>query len=49
MLWTVVMILAVLWLLGMVTSTTLGGLLHLLLVVALVVIVVDLLQGRRTT
>lgn len=43
------MILAVLWLLGMVTSTTLGGLLHLLLVVALVVIVVDLLQGRRTT
>ncbi len=47
MLWTVVLILAVLWVLGMVTSTTLGGLLHILLVVALVVIVVNLLQGRR--
>lgn len=47
MLWTVVLILAVLWVLGMVTSTTLGGLLHLLLVIALIVIVVNLLQGRR--
>ncbi|MCC7435494.1 MAG: lmo0937 family membrane protein [Methanoregulaceae archaeon] len=47
MLWTLVLILAVLWLLGMVTSTTLGGLIHILLVIALVVIVVNLLQGRR--
>lgn len=48
MLWTLVMILAVLWLLGMVTSTTMGGLIHLLLVVALIIVVVNLLQGRRT-
>ncbi len=47
MLWTLVFILVVLWLLGMVTSYTAGGLIHILLVVALVVIVVRLLQGRR--
>lgn len=47
MLWTLVVILAVLWLLGMITSYTMGGVIHLLLVVALVVIVVRLLQGRR--
>jgi hypothetical protein len=47
MLWTVVLILAVLWLLGMVTSTTLGGLLHILLVVAVIVVIMNLLQGRR--
>ena len=47
MLWTLVVILAVLWLLGMMTSYTMGGVIHLLLVVALVVIVVRLLQGRR--
>jgi hypothetical protein len=47
MLWTLVFILLVLWLLGMVTSYTAGGLIHILLVVALVVIVVRLLQGRR--
>jgi len=46
MLWTVVMILVVLWLLGVVTSYTAGGLIHILLVIALVVVVVRLLQGR---
>jgi len=47
MMWTIVVILAVLWLLGMVTSTSAGGLLHLLLVLAIIVAVVNLLQGRR--
>jgi hypothetical protein len=47
MLWTLVVILLVFWLLGMVTSYTLNGLLHLLLVIALVVIVIRLVQGRR--
>ncbi len=47
MLWTFALILMVLWLLGVVTSYTAGGLIHILLVVALVVIVVRLLQGRR--
>jgi hypothetical protein len=47
MLWTLAMILVVLWLLGVVTSYTAGGLIHILLLVALVVIVVRLLQGRR--
>ncbi|MGD0769241.1 MAG: lmo0937 family membrane protein [Tepidisphaeraceae bacterium] len=47
MLWTLALILLVLWLLGIVTSYTAGGLIHILLVVALVVVVVRLLQGRR--
>jgi hypothetical protein len=47
MLWTIVVILAVLWLLGMVGSYTFGGLIHILLVVALIIVVVNLLQGRR--
>ena len=47
MLWTVVAVLLVLWLLGMVSSYTMGGLLHILLVVAVVVVIVRLLQGRR--
>jgi hypothetical protein len=47
MLWTVVIVLVVLWLLGIVSSYTVGGLIHILLVIALVVIVVRLLQGRR--
>ena len=48
MLWTLVVILLVLWLLGLVTSYTLGGVIHVLLVIALVVIVINLIQGRRT-
>jgi hypothetical protein len=47
MLWTLAVILLVLWLLGTVTAYTMGGLIHLLLVVALVVVVVRLIQGRR--
>lgn len=45
---TLAIILIVLWLLGFVSSYTFGGLIHLLLVIALVVIVVRLIQGRRT-
>jgi hypothetical protein len=47
MLWTIVAILVILWLLGLVTSNTFGGLIHLLLVIALVVIIINLIQGRR--
>lgn len=47
MLWTFVVVLLVLWLLGVVTSYTAGGLIHILLLVALVVLVIRLLQGRR--
>lgn len=47
MLWTVFIILLVLWALGMVTSYTMGGLIHILLVVALVVLVFRIIQGRR--
>jgi len=47
MLWTICVILLVLWALGMVTSYTAGGLIHVLLVVALVVMVIRLFQGRR--
>lgn len=47
MLWTIIAVLAVLWLLGMVTSYTAGGLLHILLVVAVIMIVINLIQGRR--
>jgi hypothetical protein len=48
MLWTIVMILAVLWLVGMVSSYTMGGLLHLLLVVAVIVMLFNLISGRRS-
>lgn len=47
MLWTIVLILLVLWVLGFATSYTLGGLLHVLLVVAVVVALFQILQGRR--
>ena len=46
MLWTVFVILLVLWLLGMVSSYTLGGYIHLLLVIAVVVVLIRLIQGR---
>ncbi|MFN0172698.1 MAG: lmo0937 family membrane protein [Bryobacteraceae bacterium] len=48
MLWTIAVILFVLWALGMVSSYTMGGFVHVLLVVALVVVVLNLIQGRRT-
>jgi hypothetical protein len=47
MLYTIAMILLVLWLLGLVSSYTLGGFIHILLVVALVVLLVQIIQGRR--
>ncbi|MGI8885146.1 MAG: lmo0937 family membrane protein [Pyrinomonadaceae bacterium] len=47
MLETIIVILLVLWLIGLVTSNTFGGILHLLLVIALVVFVIRLLTGRR--
>ena len=48
MLWTIFVILAVLWLLGMVSSYTMGGFIHVLLVLAVVVVLINVLQGRRT-
>ena len=47
MLWTIFVILLVLWLLGMVSSYTLGGFIHVLLVVAIVIALLQLIQGRR--
>jgi hypothetical protein len=47
MLWTIFVILLVLWALGMVTAYTMGGLIHLLLLIAVVVLVIRLFQGRR--
>ena len=47
MLWTIFVILLVLWLVGLVSSYTMGGFIHLLLVLALVVLVLNLLTGRR--
>jgi Flp pilus assembly protein TadB len=47
MLWTIAVILIVLWALGLVSSYTMGGFIHLLLIIALIVVVVGFLQGRR--
>ena len=47
MLWTIFVILLVLWLLGVVSSYTMGGFIHLLLVVALVVLLINIIGGRR--
>ena len=49
MLWTIVLVLAILWLLGLLTSYTMGGMIHLLLVIALIMVVIRLFQGRRLT
>jgi Family of unknown function (DUF5670) len=46
MLWTIAVILVVLWLLGLVSSYTLGGFIHILLVIAIVIIIINLVQGR---
>jgi hypothetical protein len=47
MLWTIAVVLLILWLLGMVSSYTLGGFIHILLVLAIVVILIRVIQGRR--
>lgn len=47
MLWTIFVILGVLWLFGMLSSYTMGGAVHILLVLAAIVLVINLLQGRK--
>ena len=47
MLYTIAVVLLILWLLGLVTSYTLGGFIHILLVLAVIVIAINLIQGRR--
>lgn len=47
MLWTVSIVLVILWLLGVVSSYTLGGFIHILLVIAVVIILIRVIQGRR--
>ena len=47
MLWTIFVILLVLWLLGVVTSYTLGGFIHILLVIAIAVVLINVISGRR--
>jgi asparagine N-glycosylation enzyme membrane subunit Stt3 len=49
MLWTIFAVLVVLWLLGMATSYTLGGFIHILLVLAVVTVLIRIFQGRRIT
>ena len=48
MLWTIAVVLVVLWVLGLVTSTTLGGFIHLLIVIAVVVVLMEIVRGRRS-
>lgn len=47
MLWTIAVILLILWLLGVVSSYTMGGFLHILLVVAIIIVLVRLISGRK--
>ncbi len=47
MLWTIVIVILALWLLGVFTATTMGGVIHVLLVIAIVLILIQVIQGRR--
>jgi len=47
MLWTISVVLIILWLLGLVSAHTIGGFIHILLAIALIVILVEIIQGRR--
>lgn len=47
MLWTIAVVLIILWLLGLVTSYTLGGFIHILLIIAIIVVVIRIIQGRK--
>ena len=47
MLWTICVILIIIWLLGLVTGTTMGGLIHVLLVIAIIVVLVRVISGRK--
>jgi hypothetical protein len=49
MLWTIAVILVILWVLGLVSSYTMGGFIHILLVIAVIVVLVNIIQGRRIT
>ena len=49
MLWTIAVVMLVLWLLGLVSSYTMGGFIHILLVVAVVMVLLSLIQGRRAS
>jgi uncharacterized protein DUF5670 len=49
MLWTIFVVLLILWLLGIATSYTLGGFIHVLLLLAVVVVLIRVIQGRRVT
>jgi hypothetical protein len=49
MLWTIFVILLILWALGLMTSHTMGGFIHILLVIAIVVVLIQVIQGRRRT
>ena len=49
MLWTIALILVVLWLLGLVSSYTIGGFIHILLVLAIILVLIRVIQGRRIT
>ena len=48
MLYTIAVVLLILWLLGLVTSTTMGGLIHVLLVIAIVMVLINFISGRRS-
>ena len=47
MLWTIAVVLIVLWLLGLITSYTMGGFIHIVLVIAVIILIVGFIQGRR--
>lgn len=49
MLWTIAVILLFLWLLGLVSSYTLGGFIHILLVIAVITVLISIIQGRKIT
>ena len=48
MLWTIAVVLIILWLVGLVSSTTMGGFIHILLVIAVVVILANIIRGRKS-
>jgi hypothetical protein len=47
MLWTIAVVLVILWVLGLVTSNTIGGFIHVLLVIAVIVVLIRIIQGRK--
>jgi hypothetical protein len=49
MLWTIAVILLIMWLLGFISSYTMGGFIHILLVIAVVIVLASIIQGRRVT